>query len=114
MSATKKRQLATSKDMDIDIPFEDDHTSKRRRRRVDKLSNDISNNLHLNNNTDKGKYKDEPMVPKEENILVLLERMSKNKEMRNNKECMDTVAQLLQQRFELSAKLESHKSCDNS
>lgn len=79
---------------------------------MDKLSNDISK-VHLDNYY-KGPKEVVATVPKEENILVLLERMSKNKEMRNNKEAMDNIANLLQQRFELSAKLEGHRSCDDT
>lgn len=71
--------------MEVDT-LNDDHVMKRVRT-VDKLSNDIHNNLHV---TQKNAppSKDVSMgttPPKEENILVLLERMSKNKEMRNNK-----------------------------
>jgi hypothetical protein len=105
--------------MDVDT-LEDDHIMKKaKQQQVDKLSNNISRNLHLDPNNNpihhhKGKNKEIIPIPKEENILVLMERMSKNKEMRSNKECMDNIANLLQQRFDLSAKLESHRSCDNS
>lgn len=95
--------------MDVDIP--DDHVMHKKARQVDKLSNDMSQNLHLSHKSPQ--VRDAPMFPKEQNILVLLENLSKDKEMRTNKECLDNVAQLLQQRFELSAKIESHKSCDN-
>lgn len=97
--------------MEVDIPV-DHHGMHKKARQVDKLSNDMSQNLHLYNKTPQ--IKDTPMFPKEQNILVLLENLSKDKEMRNNKECLDNVAQLLQQRYELSAKIESHKSCDNN
>jgi len=50
----------------------------------------------------------------EQNILVLLENLAKDEGMRNNPDCMENISRLLQERYEVNAKLAFSKSCEKS
>lgn len=109
------RKRCKDSSMEVDTLLLPERSTKRTRH-VDKPPNEMPHNVNLDDhNTDPleviGITKGPPGT---QNILALLENMSKNKELRNNKECMDSIANLLQQRFELSAKLHNNKSCDNT
>ncbi len=138
MSGSRKRQHNPSS-MDVEYTSSPStlhyEPSSKKARQVEKLSNDIYQNLNIdeskhnatnsvNNNTNNNNNnkmiidtKEPPIAiaikqGKEQNILVLLESIAKDKSLREDKECMATVNGMLQERFGQDPNLQ-YKVCDN-